>query len=200
MSEKWSFSLIKMPIHQRTSSVLLYFVSFVLEINPWLLFLLIWCAENKSICWILCVAFNQYLNFSCFRFVSCAHVCVCDLCHQKIFISLIMSKRKAVMFFDVFFHSSFVRFQIQYLKLLFLFSFWSIFCYARLSRVKWNMSFFAAARQLALNKRKSSEILCFSFIFGNVSFFFVDCPNACIERSISGDEFIFLFFFDYASE
>lgn len=83
------------------------------------------------------------------------------------------------MFFKVFF---LVRIRIQYLELLFLFSFWSIFCYAIVSRVKWNMTFFALPPVGIKQKKIKWDFVFFIYFWICVSALIV---RIRIERSIS---------------
>lgn len=165
-----------MPIHQRTSLVLWCFVFFV-EINPRLLFSLIWCAENKSICCMPWVAFNQFkpifflarVIFVIRRYLSLWSCLRAKLsCFSKCFFSF--------------------AFEFNILSCYFCFRSGQ-FSAMRLSR-KWNeIWLFSRCHPLALNKRKSSEILCFSFIFEYV---FLRWLSECV---LNGQ-----FHFGYASE
>lgn len=130
-----------------------------------------------------CVAFDQSLMFLFW--------CVCDLCHQKVFISLIMSKRNVVMFFMfcwVFFSLLlFASFSICWLveSAIFVLVLANFPLAIVLSEMKYEFFFLPPRWQKTKEMR---VIFCVSIFFPR---WYSCLLSEYIERSISSDKFIY---------
>lgn len=117
---------------------------------------------------LYCVCFSPPIqtNVIFFHFVS--YACVWSLSSENIHFFDHVEKKSCHVFRCMFFFGSLVCFQIQYLKLLFLFSFWSIF-YCAIVSSEMKYDFFLPTVGI-----KQKKIIFFFFIF-------VDFPSIILH-------------------